>query len=223
MAGNLPFDVTDVRSNPNDQIAHAATLLKRSQRRRLVFLAIYKGKQKAKTVSEIMKATKLSRVDVLHEGRSLADNGIVSQIKIDGETAYHKDRFYAQKRAKILSLARDGRKLARFPTKVNPNALIRTSKIEVIRLPRALVQIERITIDDISSFSRVKRRHVESNHRQTPIAEGRFKKGFQRLVGEPGKFTDWGGERSDLFTTRLRVNGKRRHAAVAFKGKGLRV
>jgi hypothetical protein len=223
VTGSLPSNVTDVRSNPNDQIAHAAGLLRRSLLRRKVFLAIYAGKQKVKTVSEIMRATHLNRVDVLHEGRSLADNGIVSQIKVYGETAYAKDRFYAHKRAKIISLASDKNKLAGFPTKISPKISAHNTRVEVIRLPRSLVRIERITIDDIGSFSKL--RHFKGIVKALvkPPAERMFKVGFQRIVREPGKFTDWGGERSDLFTTRLRIGGRRRHAAIAFKGKGLRI
>jgi len=35
-------------------------------------------------------------------------------------------------------------------------------------------------------------------------------------------FKDWGGERSDLYSTRLRIGGKRVAAAFAFKGPGQR-
>lgn len=32
-------------------------------------------------------------------------------------------------------------------------------------------------------------------------------------------FKDWGGEKSDLYSTRVKVGGKRLRAAIAFKGK----
>ncbi|HEV2173482.1 MAG TPA: hypothetical protein VGR71_07945, partial [Nitrospira sp.] len=41
-----------------------------------------------------------------------------------------------------------------------------------------------------------------------------------KLVGETGRFSDWGGEKGDLFTTRLMMGGKRFAAAFAFKGRG---
>lgn len=43
---------------------------------------------------------------------------------------------------------------------------------------------------------------------------------MQSLVGEEGSFKDWGGEKNDLWTTRLTYQGKRHSAAFAFKGKG---
>jgi hypothetical protein len=74
--------VSDARSNSNDQIAHAAGALRLSPRRRKVFNAIYLGKKKAKTVTELMAATKLNRIAVLDEGKKLAGLHIVNQIKI---------------------------------------------------------------------------------------------------------------------------------------------
>jgi hypothetical protein len=52
------------------------------------------------------------------------------------------------------------------------------------------------------------------------ISEDDFKRGVQSIIGEIGTFKDWGGEKSDLYSTRLRVSGKRRAAAFAFKGPG---
>ncbi len=43
----------------------------------------------------------------------------------------------------------------------------------------------------------------------------------QEIIGQSGTFKDWGGETSDLYTTRLRLGGRRRATAFAFKGKGL--
>src|ERR1700733_11169543 len=103
--------VSDSRSNSNDQIAHAANVLRLSKRRRKVFTEIYRGKKKAKTVVELMKATKLNRIAVLDEGKKLAGQHIVNQIKIDGQTAYEKDAFYATNKAKVLKYATNPAKL----------------------------------------------------------------------------------------------------------------
>jgi hypothetical protein len=52
--------------------------------------------------------------------------------------------------------------------------------------------------------------------------ETEFKNGLQRIVGEDGRFKDWGGEVADLFTSRFRIRGRRRPVALAFKGPGTR-
>lgn len=50
------------------------------------------------------------------------------------------------------------------------------------------------------------------------ISEEQIKIAFAEILGEPDIPKDWGGERSDLFTTQLRVEGYRLSAAFAFKG-----
>jgi hypothetical protein len=54
------------------------------------------------------------------------------------------------------------------------------------------------------------------------MSETQFKHGIQRIIGEPGQFKDWGGEKSDLYSTRVRLTTKRVAAAFAFKGPGLK-
>jgi hypothetical protein len=54
------------------------------------------------------------------------------------------------------------------------------------------------------------------------MREKKLKLGFAKIIGEKGSFKDWGGEKSDLFSTKLRLAGKRIRAAIAFKGKGTR-
>jgi hypothetical protein len=61
----MPLPVVDSTSNKPEQIEHAAEVIGRSKHRLLVFEAIYKGKKKEKTVSELAKITKLSPKRVL--------------------------------------------------------------------------------------------------------------------------------------------------------------
>jgi hypothetical protein len=67
----MSIGVSDVRSNPQDQIAHAARVIGRSPQRRKVFIAIYKGKQKVKTVAKIVALSSLRRKRVLEEAQKL--------------------------------------------------------------------------------------------------------------------------------------------------------
>src|ERR1700675_497554 len=215
----LPLaQVTDVRSNPNDQIAHAAAVLLRSEHRKRVFTAIYAGKQKTKKISDLTGPVELSRIRVLQEGKVLSSNGIVRQTKVDGETAYEKDPFYSQNKKKILSLASEKARLDKFPTKVKPHAV--GLKYETVQIPRKFVRVRQINVDHIDSFANIRRvKRIRSVIPQ-PVSEALFKRGVQKILGEVGKFQDWGGELNDLFTTRLRVNGKRIQAAFGFKGRG---
>jgi hypothetical protein len=54
------------------------------------------------------------------------------------------------------------------------------------------------------------------------MSESRFKTGIAKILGERGRFKDWGGERNDLYTNRVRISGRRLQAAFAFKGVGTR-
>lgn len=212
-------NVSDARSNPSDQIAHAARVLGRSKDRAAVFKAIYEGKKKVKSVKEIREATGLSRIRILQEGGKLAANLVVHPTKKNGMTAYQKDSFFGAQKAKILSLAQDRKKLAQFPTKSTPRPL--GSTFVTIRIPRQRIKAKMVTIDDMDSFSKVRSQRAV-NSKPTAMFESTFKQGIKRILGEQGRFTDWGGERNDLLSTRVRLDGKRRATAFAFKGRGQR-
>lgn len=212
----MPIDVSDVRSNPQDQIAHAARVIGRSKDCRKVFSAIYQGKKVVKTVAEIAQMALLSRMRVLQEARKLFNNRIVKQTKVGKELAYEKDPFYTQHKKTILRLAGNKKALEKFPTKINP----RFGDITVsVSLPRNMIDAEKVTIDDIDSFAKVK--EVTWDSRPLPVDEKKFKEGLQKVIGEQGTFEDWGGELDDLFSTRLMLKGERKNAAFGLKGKGM--
>jgi hypothetical protein len=209
----MVISVSDARSNANDQIAHAAKVIGKSQRAKRVFEAIYHGKKKTKSVSEIAGVTRLSEWDVLTVGRRLANQHIVGQTKIDGKTAYEKDAFYSANKNRVLSLVKNPKSLARFPTKYSPKTSTVTTVIRTLTKP----QIREITCDDFDDFVKVRRIRKAKLRR---ISEEGFQLGVQKLLGESGKFQDWGGEKNDLFTTKARIAGQRRTIAFAFKGPG---
>lgn len=210
--------VTDVRSNPKDQIAHAANVLGRSKDRIAVFLQIHTGRKRVKTASEIARAVRLKRKRVLEEAKKLVHKQIVKQTQRDGDVAYERDGFYYAHRQQIVSLARNPKKLRAFPTKYSPRTAAIT--VSTIRAPRALIRTRTVTIEDLDSFSRARR--VRRAPTAVRMRESLFKKGIQKILGESGRFKDWGGETSDLYTTRVRVRGRRCAAALAFKGQATR-
>jgi len=213
----VPINVSDVRSNPQDQIAHAARVIGRSKDCRKVFSAIYQGKKRIKTVTEIEALTSLRRMRVLQEAGKLCNNNIVRKIKMNGETAYEKDPFYTQNKKTILRLAGNKKALEKFPTKTNP----KFGDITVnVSFPKKLIDVEKITIDDIDSFSKVK--EVIGNQSPLPVDEEKFKEGLQKVINEQGIFQDWGGELNDLFSTRLILKGERKDTAFGLKGKGMK-
>jgi hypothetical protein len=163
-----------------------------------VFEAIYRGKQAVKTQEDLRKATKFSRVKILQITGTLFANNMIQREKKDGQFVYKKgDLFFSTYRDKILNSARNRKSLAQIPTKVNPRASSNGNVI--IKVPTKSFVVKNVTIDDVDSFSKAKR--VPQGQAMKPIAENKFKQGVQRIIGEKGKFTDWGGEKNDLFST----------------------
>ena len=183
----MTIETTDIRSNPNEQIAYAAAVIGKSEARRKVFEEINRGKKRVKTVGDIAKKTGLNRIKVLKAARYLYNNRIVKQLKVNGELAYEKDDFYAQNKKTILRLAGDKRALAKCPTKRNPRA-----KTVVINLPvpHKEIDVKQISIDDIDSFKKETEIPLAPGVKKVPLLENEFQKGLQRILDEQGEFND---------------------------------
>jgi hypothetical protein len=216
----MPLSVSD-RANAPELIDAAAEAIGRSSHRAAVFRAIYTGKAVVKTVTELMDATNLSRIRVLDAGKALSDADLVEQIKVDGLTAYKKIAFFQRQRNKILKYANDPKARAKVPTKRRPASAPSTlTRISFdLKAPKRTVAARMITVDDIASFAKVMKVGEPADYIRMP--EAKFKQGVAKILGEVGTFNDWGGELRDLSSTRLRIRGKRKAAAFAFKGPGM--
>lgn len=208
--------VSDPRSNANDQIAGAATIIGRSKDKAKVFRAVYHGKKQYKTVEDLMRATGMSRKRVREDAAKLSNQHLFGKSRRNREIVYERESFMHANRDKILRLAGNKEKLKRFPTKINPRGSATTI---TLRLPRKRVKVKHVTVDDIDSFSAVKKAKP-TGARLTGLSEKAFKTGVQNVIGEKGVFRDWGGEKNDLLSSRLIYKGKRRRVAFAFKGPG---
>ena len=127
----MPINTTDVRSNSEAQILHAADLLSKSEDRRKVFKEIYRGNSKGKTAEDIATEIKIDTVRVLQEALVLYKAGIIEKEKINGRLTYLKDDFYSLNRDKILRLAtnepaRSKLRAYLFPSFANEKTPIKT-------------------------------------------------------------------------------------------------
>lgn len=203
--------VSDFLSNHNDQLVTAAKIVGRSKDRQKVFEAVYRGKAQIKTIDGINSTTGLSKIRILQEGGKMAPH---LMEKVTG--GYKKKPEFSTRYRSILTMARDRKIAEKLATKIKPES---SGKRGVsVFFPPAAGRAESITIDDIDSFSKVKGSTIVVG--STGLAEEKIKKGFQNIVKETGSFKDWGGERSDLYTTKFILKGKRIPTAIAFKGKG---
>ncbi len=155
--------------------------------------------------------TKLSSVRVLQITGKLAANHIIDKKKVDGYFAFQKIEFFSHHKVAVLRYARDAKKREKVPTKVNPKG-INGMAVVTVQYPKKLFDVAQITIDDIDNFSKVA--NIPHGQKHKPVVEKWFKHGMQKIIGETGKFTDWGGEKNDLFTTKVRIKGKRLPCAV---------
>lgn len=213
----MAIETSDVRSNPDEQIIHAAEKIGASEIKQKIFKEVHYGKRKIKKISEIVEKTGLSRMQVLQGANFLHNNRIIKKTKLDGELAYERDDFFFQNKNKILALASSKKKRKKYPTKRNPQISI-DSLIVKGKLQNIIARPECITIDDIDSFLKVKE-IPQINKKNVPILEEYFQQGLQCIIGEQGVFLDWGGETDDLYTNRIVFKGKRINTAFGLKGR----
>lgn len=214
-----PIDVSDVRSHGERQLINAIKSIGRSKQRFIIFKAIYQGKKKRKTVEELCSVLpeldiSKRKIRVLQLGGELAGDGIVNQIKDkkSGKTAYEKIRFFSKNKKKIINGVTNPKKIEE----------VSTQKKDIVKIyvrPQTKQKINLITVDDIESFKLVKKiPNVQPLIKN--LLESKIKKGFKNIIGETGNFKDWGGEKNDLYSTKIKIKSKRLPTAIAFKGKG---
>jgi len=211
----MPINVQSPSADRREQIANAASVLGKSVDRKKVFSAIYAGKKKIKTAREISRSTLLTEIRTLQEGKRLAAEDIVRQVKVKGLTAYEKIDFYSHNKNTILRFSNDKKKLQKYPTRSNPQ--IQPGTVKVV-LSKKIINIKQVHIDDIDSFHAIKKIKLESTS-SISVYEKDVKKLLKNVIGEKNTFKDWGGEPNDLFTTKMKYLGKRITAAFALKGK----
>lgn len=215
--------VSEFPATAPEQIEHFATLLSRSEQRRNVFWEIYRGKSKdAKTAAEIGKKVHLTSKRVLELASPLAANHLFEKTKRDGLTAYRKDPTINTVKQKIMRLASNSAKLKAHVTVRKPKVSFGEIKVKVdSRASSVFVDVRHITVDEIENLSKVRSlKHANVSKKLAPprLPEKVFKYGMANILGNRGKFTDWGGEKSDLYSSHLQIKGKRYAAAIGFKG-----
>ena len=183
-----------------------------------MFQAICRGKKKVKTPAEIAHQMRIPKIRVLQEALRLSNEDIIRKHRIKGiGLVYEKYPFYCQHQDKIIPLALNKAKLREYPTSYQPRMTSNALTVGRLSFPKTLVDVRQISIDEVDSFSKVSK--IAVNGKDEPTDERWFKDGLRRILGEDWKFQDWGGEKNDFFSTRLRLAAKRVRVAFALKGK----
>ena len=215
----MTINVTSPSADRNEKIDIAIDVIGKSQDTLEFFDAVYTKKNKVKTISDVLNMSSIkSEVRVLQVGKKLASHDIVKIIKDNKtkRTAYEKIDFYSQNKSKIISAVKNPKQREKIFTKSRPKINLRVTVSTKLKKDE-FFSIDAITVDDIDSFRKVLK--IKNPKSINPL-EIETKSLIQKILGTKGKFTDWGGETDDLFTTNLLVKNKRIHTAFALKGKG---
>jgi hypothetical protein len=161
----------------------------------------------------VAKRAGIKRKRVLEEAVKLVkQHVVVRETDPKRGLVYGVDSFYEANKKQIVRMVKDPKKLARLPTKIKPH--VNGVAVPIV-VARRQIRAKMVSIDDIDSFGAANKAKPNGGG---PIPEAQLKDGIARILGEKGQFTDWGGERNDLYTTTVRFKGKRVAAAFAFKG-----
>jgi hypothetical protein len=207
----MAIPVSDSLSNVDENIVNAAKILGKSKHRRAIFSRVYFGKRQFKTVGEIARAEGMSEKHVLTEGSKLAANQLITQTKIAGKTAYGKTEFCTAHKNKIIGYAQNPAKLSKVSTKSSPKSVTNIT----ITHQGVKIRVTQITCEDLDELKAIRKVRLAVVRK---IPEKAFKYGIAKLAKQSGEFTDWGGERNDLYTSKIHIKGKRKAMAFAFKG-----
>lgn len=193
-----------------------------SSPKRKVFKEVYRGQsKKPKTVAAISQITGLTPKQVLNAAKPLSANHVFEQAKYDGRTAYKKYATINTVKSTILRLATDREKLKKHVTIRNPKRMDQLIKVVVKSKRPVSIDVKHVTIDDIENFSKVRRYPATKlpDEMDPPrLPEKQFKTGIARILGNRGDFTDWGGEKDDIYSSNLKIDGRRYAASIGLKG-----
>ena len=205
--------VSDPSANGDEKIERAARVLRASKQTREVFIAIYKGSKRFKTVEEIRSEVSLFNTNTYKAAARLYGEDMVGRKREKGVTYYGKKDFYIHHRERILGLAKNPKRLKVYPTKRKQlKAVIKTYNFHT------KPQVELLTIDDIGSFKAVKSLTSGDTSGLKNMPERKVNSAICIILNQSEK-KDWGGERNDIFTNNLTFRGKRKPAAFALKGR----
>lgn len=84
-----------------------------------------------------------------------------------------------------------------------------------------------IQIDDIDNFkpflANVDITDVDNKYFNSAFLEDDVENAFLEILNEPYKENDSGAETRDLYTNKIRINGRRVQAVIMFKGRGVKI
>ncbi len=208
---------TEFSATSEETIQKIATELSGSDRKYKIFKAIYSGGNKPKAAAALAARTLLTEQVVLQLATPMANQQYFEKLKHEGRVAYKKHHHINAVKDKILRLAKNPARLEQHVSSRTPK---QTVLVTVDSRKRVEISVREIFIDDVEEFQDV----LDLKPAKLPILvparlpEKIFKYGIASVLGNQGKFQDWGGEKNDLYSTHVTIGGRRISTAFALKG-----
>lgn len=206
--------VSDPSANADEKIERAARVLRASRQNEEVFIAIYTGSKRYKTVEDLRGSVKNFNKNTYKAAARLHGEDIVDRKKEGGIVKYGKKDFYIHHRQRILTLSKNKERLKKYPTKRKGS----NGAIAQNYFLRSKAQAQLITVDDIDSFKLVRKVGRVDHSALKKLPEREVNRAICSIVNQSEK-KDWAGERNDIYTNKVVYKGKRKPAAFALKGK----
>jgi hypothetical protein len=208
---------TEFSATSEETIQKIATELAASERKYEIFKAVYSGGNKPKPAAVLASLTHLDEKVVLDLATPMANQQYFEKLKHESRVAYKKYHHINAVKQKILRLAKNPVQLKKHVSSRTPR---QTVLVKVDSRKRTEISVREIFIDDIEEFQDV----LDLKPAKLPaliparLPEKIFKYGVASVLGNKGKFQDWGGEKNDLYSTHVTIGGRRISTAFAFKG-----
>jgi hypothetical protein len=210
----MPKPVVDLGSNLEENLERWARSLSGGGAKLKVFRAMYSGKKSRRTPPELAKIIGLTSKRVTEVGKALHHDGLLTQLPV-WPVVYEKIPVVHHYKNRVLALLSAKAKLEEIPTKRKHSFQVKVSARAKLAVGRAV----EVSVDQVDEFARVRKiKNVPRNLNPSRLPEEKFKLAICALLKEQGEFKDHGGELFDLFTTNLRLSGKRHSSAFALKG-----
>lgn len=209
--------VTEFSASSEETIHKIAEELAKSDRKLKVFEAVYSGGNKPKNAAALAALTGLTETVVLQLATPMAHQQYFETLKDKGRVSFKKFHHINAKKDKILRLAKNPAQLKKHVTTRTPR---QTVLVKVDSRKRTEISVSEIFIDDVEEFKDVLDLKASKLPTLVParLPEKIFKYGIASVLGNQGKFQDWGGEKNDLYSTHVTIGGRRISTAFALKG-----
>ena len=209
--------ITEFSATSEETIQKIATELSKSDRKYRIFEAVYSGGNKPKDAAALAAMTNLDATTVLKLATPMAHQQYFETLKHEGRVSYRKYRHINAVKHTILRLAKNPVQLKKHVSTRTPR---QTVLVQVDSRKRTEIRVREVFIDDVEEFGDVRDLKAAGLPDLTPtrLPAKIFKYGVASILGNKGKFQDWGGEKNDLYTPHVTIGGRRISTAFAFKG-----